>query len=98
MRKKTDEKKPGLLAKVKKDQRVAAEKTLIEELLRDMNTNRWQVYKVNLVRGIFFGFGSVLGGTVVIALLIWALAQLGAVVPFMSDFIQDILDTLNVAA
>jgi hypothetical protein len=50
---------------------------------------------MNFVRGVFFGFGSVLGGTLLIALLVWTLAQLGAVVPFLSDFIQQILDALT---
>ena len=59
-----------------------------------LNSNRWSVYKINFVRGIFFGFGSVLGGTVIIAVVIWVLSQLGAVVPFLSDFIQEILDSL----
>lgn len=94
MAKKTKSKKLGFFQKVKKDQIVGAEKSLIEELLSDMNSNRWSVYKINFVRGIFFGFGSVLGGTVIIAVVIWVLSQLGAVVPFLSDFIQEILDSL----
>ena len=94
MAKKTKSKKLGFIQKAKKDQIVGAEKSLIEELLSDMNSNRWSVYKINFVRGLFFGFGSVLGGTVVIAIVIWALSQLGAVVPFLSDFIQEILDSL----
>ena len=94
MAKETKSKKLGFFQKVKKDQIVGAEKSLIEELLSDMNSNRWSVYKINFVRGIFFGFGSVLGGTVIIAIVIWVLSQLGAVVPFLSDFIQEILDSL----
>ena len=94
MAKKTKSKKLGFFQKVKKDQIVGAEKSLIEELLSDMNSNRCSVYKINFVRGIFFGFGSVLGGTVIIAIVIWVLSQLGAVVPFLSDFIQEILDSL----
>lgn len=94
MAKKTNTKKLGFFQKAKKDQIVGAEKSLIEELLIDMNSNRWAVYKINFVRGIFFGFGSVLGGTVIIAVVIWVLSQLGAVVPFLSDFIQEILDSL----
>jgi hypothetical protein len=37
----------------------------------------------------------VLGGTILIALLVWLLSQLGAIIPFLSDFIQDILDALS---
>lgn len=94
MAKKTKQ-KTSFWQRFKRDQEIAAEKTLIEELLQDMNHNRGQVYKINFVRGLFFGFGSVLGGTLLIALLVWILSQLGAVVPFLSDFIQEILDTLS---
>lgn len=59
--------------KVKKDNERGARESLLEDLFHDFNRNRVQVYKMNFVRGIFFGFGSVLGGTVVIALLVWAL-------------------------
>lgn len=95
MAKKSNQKKLGFFQKIKKDQIVGAEKSLIEELLSDMNSNRWAVYKINFVRGLFFGLGSVLGGTVIIAILIWVLSQLGAIVPFLSDFIQEILDSLS---
>ncbi len=76
-------------------QEVGAAKSLIDELFQDMYSRRWKVYQINFVRGIFFGFGSVLGGTIFIALLVWFLTELGAVVPFLSEFIQQILDALN---
>lgn len=83
------------LRKVKKDQQRGAQRALIEDLLQDMNDYRWRIYKLNLVRGIFFGFGSVIGGTVVIALLLWILSELGSLAPFLGDFIQQILDSIN---
>jgi len=47
---------------------------LIEDLFYDFNRNRNQVYQMNFIRGIFFGLGSVLGGTVVVALVVWTLS------------------------
>lgn len=88
-------KKISLWQRFKKDQVVAAERSLLEELFTEMHGRRWQIYQINFVRGLFFGLGSVLGGTILIALLVWVLAQLGAVVPFLSDFIKDILDALG---
>lgn len=85
----------SLFQKFKRDQHVTAERTLLESLFNDMYENRRQIYWMNFIRGLFFGLGSVLGGTILIALLVWLLAQLGAVVPFLSDFIQQILDTLG---
>lgn len=61
-------------AKIKKDNEIGARKALLEELFNDFNRSRAQIYKMNFFRGIFFGLGSVLGGTVVVALIIWLLA------------------------
>ncbi len=88
-------KKMTLWQRFRRAQTIDAEKTLLEELLQDMYAHRWKIYQINFVRGLFFGLGSVLGGTILLALLVWLLAQLGAVVPFLSDFIQQVLDTLN---
>lgn len=81
--------------KLVRSQTASAKRTLLEEIFQDMNGRRWQIYKINLVRGIFFGFGSVLGGTIVIAFLVWVLSAVGALVPFLSDFIQQILDAMG---
>jgi len=85
------EKKISLFQRLKRDPVNA----VMQDLFNDMYDNRWQVYKVNFIRGLFFGLGSVLGATLLLALLVWLLAQLGTLVPFLSDFIQDILDALN---
>ncbi len=81
--------------KVADDQEKGARKTLLEELFQDFNRNRVQVYKMNFVRGIFFGFGSVLGGTVLIAMLIWLLATLSSYIPQLSEFFHAINDSLG---
>lgn len=87
--------KKSFWQRFKRAQVVDAEKSLIQDMLEDMYMNRGSIYKVNFFRGVFFGFGSVLGGTILIALLVWVLAKLGAVIPFLSDFIQQILDALS---
>lgn len=94
-KKKTTAKKSSVVEQVKRDQTIGAQRGLLEELFNDIYSNRKQIYFMNFIRGLFFGFGSVLGGTLLIALLIWLLAQLGAVIPFLSDFIQQILDALG---
>lgn len=81
--------------KVKKDQENGARKTLLEELFNDFNRNRAQVYRLNFVRGIMFGLGSVLGGTVVIALLIWILTMLGNVIQPLGDFFDGLTSVLE---
>lgn len=52
----------------------AAKRTVLEELFNDIYDNRGRIYKVNFFRGIFFGAGSAIGGTIVIALLVWVLS------------------------
>ncbi len=53
-----------------------------------------RVYRVNLVRGILFGFGSVLGATLGIAILIGFLSAFQEV-PFLGEFVRQISDTIE---
>lgn len=93
--KQKNKEKSAFWRKLTQPQSVGAKRTILEELFQDMYGRRWEIYRINFVRGVFFGFGSVLGGTILIALLVWLLSALGAVVPFLSDFIRDILEALN---
>lgn len=70
--------------------------SVIEELFYDFNRSRAQVYKMNFVRGILFGAGSVIGGTLVIALVIWVLNILGNFIPPLGDFFSGVSQTLEV--
>ena len=78
------------LEKVKNDQSRGAAKALLEEIFNDLYKNRWAVYKINFVRGIFFGFGTVLGGTIIVAVLIWLLSTLAQFIPPLRDFFDAI--------
>jgi hypothetical protein len=71
-----------------------ARKALIEDLFQDFNNSAGQVYKLNFIRGIFFGLGSALGGTVVLALVIWLLALFTDLFPGLNY----LLESLNQAA
>jgi len=53
-----------------------------------------RLYRINFVRGIFFGLGTALGGTAVLALVIWMLTFFQEL-PFVGDFVQVIEDSLN---
>ncbi|MEK7621188.1 MAG: DUF5665 domain-containing protein [Patescibacteria group bacterium] len=63
--------------KVSKDATRGAQSELLEQLFNDHYKYRWRVYKMNFVRGIFFGLGSVIGATIIVSLLIWTLAFFG---------------------
>lgn len=77
------------------DQEKNARKALLEELFRDFHTNRLQIYKINFIRGVFFGFGSVIGGTVVVALVVWLLNTTGALIPAFDGLTNSIADKVQ---
>lgn len=80
---------------VKTDSERGARRALIEELFQDFHRSRVQVYSMNFVRGILFGAGSVIGGTLVIASVIWLLSLLGHVIPPLGDFFNSVSETLQ---
>ena len=81
--------------KIHDDNERGARQSALEDLFNDFNRNRFSVYKMNFFRGIFFGLGSVLGGTVVIAMLVWLLNFTGHLVPGVADFVNQIVDTVQ---
>ena len=74
------------------DNEKGSRQALLEELFNDFNRNRYEIYKINFFRGIFFGFGSLLGGTMLIVLLVWVLNLTGQLVPSVAGFIDQILN------
>ena len=84
-----------MFSKIKKDNEVGARRAILEDLFYDFHSSRREVYGMNFVRGIFFGVGSVLGGTIVIALVIWLLNLLVDLPGGVGDFIQYIVDIVQ---
>lgn len=82
------------MKKIKSENERGSRASFIEELFYDFNRSRVQIYKMNFVRGIFFGFGSVIGGTVVIAILAWVLGFF-ANVTGTGDSYQKVQDTIK---
>lgn len=81
--------------KVKKENELGARRAVLEDLFYDFHRSRAQVYWLNFTRGIFFGVGSVIGGTLVVAFVIWLLSLLTDIPGGLGDFIQYIVDTVN---
>jgi hypothetical protein len=48
------------------------------------------------MRGLFFGFGSVLGATVLVAIMIWLLSFFSDI-PFIGDIVVAVRDSINTA-
>lgn len=74
---------------------IDARKALLEDLFYDFHRSRAQIYRMNFVRGVFFGFGSVLGATVLIAAAIWLLGQFADFFPALADFLNHLIDTMQ---
>lgn len=81
--------------KIRDDNEKGAREALLEDLFNDFNRNRWTVYKFNFVRGIFFGFGSVLGGTLLIAGFVWLLNLTGHLVPGIAGFVDHVINLMQ---
>ncbi len=81
--------------KVTQNQEKSARRTVLEDLFYDFHRSRVQVYKMNFIRGIMLGAGTVIGGTLVIALLVWILSLLANVVPPLDDFFTGVSSTLQ---
>lgn len=82
-------------AKIKRDNERGARAGLLEELFYDFNRSRGEIYKMNFFRGVFFGFGSVLGGTLLVALVVSILNAFGGFFPAVAHFVQGVTDALQ---
>jgi len=82
------------LHKIRETYDNGARRAILEDLFYDFHKRRGQVYWMNFVRGISFGIGSVIGATVVIALILWVLHQLVGL-PGVGHFFQDIINTVQ---
>lgn len=86
--------KASLPKKVADNVAKGAMSATLEELFQDMYTHRWKIYKMNLVRGVMFGFGTVIGGTIIVGLLLWAMSLFNHV-PFVGDVVGDVQHSIQ---
>lgn len=81
--------------KIKKENEFGARRAVLEDLFYDFHSSRRQVYWMNFTRGIFFGVGSVIGGTLVVALVLGVLSWLTDIPGGIGDFIQYIVNVVQ---
>ena len=75
-------------------ERMGARRTLLEELFNDFYDDRRNIYKMNFFRGIFFGLGTVIGGTIIVALIVWGLSFF-VNIPGVGDAAQKATESLE---
>jgi hypothetical protein len=71
-----------------------AKKAVLDELFNDLYDNKKRVYKLNFVRGLLFGAGSALGGTIVLALIVWTLS-LFVNIPLVGELFKDAQNSIE---
>jgi hypothetical protein len=81
--------------KIKKDNEIGARHQLLNDLFDDFHRSRYQVYSMNFFRGVFFGFGTVIGGTVIVALMIWVLNQFVDWFPLIGEYLKLVIGAMR---
>jgi hypothetical protein len=71
----------------------AVETALVQDYVYLLHSTKRQIWS-SFVRGVFMGFGSVIGATLVVALLIALLQYLGGA-PLIGEYIKDIISTIQ---
>ncbi len=66
----------------------------LESIFEGGYINHRRVYKINFIRGLFFGLGSVIGGTIIIASILWVLSFFSQV-PLIGHFVDNIQTTVE---
>lgn len=62
----------------------------LDDMFNDIYAKRKRIYGVNFFRGVFFGFGAFLGGTLVVAIIVGLLSQL-----VDWPFVEKLIDALQ---
>lgn len=71
----------------------AVESAMITDYIDLLANTRRQIFSA-FVRGIFTGFGTVLGATLLVTLLVWLLSTLGAL-PGVGEFFRGTSDAIQ---
>jgi len=71
----------------------AVEAALFKEYIQMLRSTRRQIWS-SFVRGIFTGLGTVIGATLVVALLLWVVS-LFVTVPFIGEFFRTLGNALK---
>ena len=88
-----DEKKRRVQNLENKDLR--AGESLLRELFYDCYKHRGRIYRLNFIRGLFFGLGTILGGTILVAILVASMSIFIHIPGGLGDFFRWIIDTIQ---
>lgn len=66
----------------------------IEAIFITGHYDKFRLYRMSFVRGVFQGLGSVIGATIVIAILLWVLSLLESL-PLIGDLFETAQETVE---
>lgn len=66
----------------------------IESIFVSGHYDKLRLYRMSFLRGVFQGLGSVVGATIVIALLLWILSALEAL-PLIGGLFESVQDSVE---
>ena len=82
--------------KKKIDDLTERQRVLVREVMESVYmTKKWRFIGINFLRGIAFGLGTFLGGTIIVAILIYVLTHTGDVFPGIRDYLNNIINSLQ---
>lgn len=70
----------------------AKQQKFTDNLLLEAYDRKRKLLKLSFWQGVFFGLGSAIGGTLVLALLIWILARVVDWFPILGDLVNKIIE------
>jgi len=76
------------------DAEASSRRQLFEEMFYDFYNNRHKVYWMNFVRGLSFGFGALIGGTVVVTIVVWILGRFVSI-PLIGEYIRQGIEVIQ---
>ena len=77
------------------DKELSAEEAVLQDLFYDMYRHRGRIYRIQFFRGIFFGLGTIIGGTVIISILVVILSLLVQIPGGLGDFFKWVIDSIT---
>lgn len=87
--------KKRVARRIQQENELGARRAIIEDLFYDFHHSRAQVYWMNFVRGVFFGVGTIIGGTLLVALILWVLSLLVDLPGGVGDFIEYVVELVK---
>jgi len=81
--------------KLEREHELGSRRAVIEDLFYDFNSSRIKVYRMNFFRGMFFGVGTVIGGTIVVAIVVWILNLFTGIPGGIGEFVRYVVETVQ---